>query len=413
MKLSGKKKYSSIPLYVLLYMAWRNLSAKKLRSFLTIIGIVVGVGAIFFLISLGLGLQQLVTQEVIGGNSVKSIDVTSPNSKILSLNQETTQKVANLANVEKLGRSYSFASSLSSNGSEIDAIAYGIDKNYQELSDFSVTAGRLIGESDINTAFINKATLASIGVDKPEDAIGKSLELKIPLKLNNQTGDKDEPSNKTITESFKIVGVIDSGAGSEVFIPDYVFSNSGVNDYSQLKLITNDKGKVSNLRGQIESLGLETKSPLDTIDEINQIFRYFNLILGGFGSIGMIVAILGMFNTLTITLLERSKEIGLMLALGARNKDMRRLFVYEATMLSVIGSVIGIALAIAVAQFANILMNRFARNRGVNDAFAIFATPLWLILSLIGLMVVVGLAVVYLPAKRAEKINPIDALRRE
>ncbi|MBP6880836.1 ABC transporter permease [Candidatus Saccharibacteria bacterium] len=408
MQKKNKNKYPSIPENVIIFMSWRNLLEKKLRSFLTIIGIVIGVGAIFFLVSLGLGLQQLVTNEVIGGNTVKSIDITSPNSKIIKLDSENSKKIQNLPNVDKLGKSYSYASSLSINGSEIDAITYGIDQNYQEMSDFSIIGGGLMRPKDTKSAIINKATLEAIGIDSANKVIGSELSLNIPLKDNSGSS-----ANKNkISETFKIAGVIDSGTGSEVFIPDYIFSNAGVRQYSQLKLVPNNIESTTNLRGQIESLGFETKSPLDTVNEINQIFRYFNIILAGFGSIGMVVAVLGMFNTLTITLLERSKEIGLMMALGARNKDMRKLFIYEATMLSIIGSVAGITLAVIVAKVTNVILNNFAQNRGVNDTFSVFATPAWLIFSLIAAMVLVGLIVVYIPSKRAEKINPIDALRR-
>ena len=127
----------------------------------------------------------------------------------------------------------------------------------------------------------------------------------------------------------------------------------------------------------------------------------------------MIVAVLGMFNTLTISLLERTKEIGLMVALGGRHKDMRRLFVIEAMLLSVMGSVIGIAMAIITGMVINVSMNQFARGRGVTDGFDLFATPIWLVMGLIVFMVAIGFIVVLLPARRAQKINPIDALRRE
>ena len=127
----------------------------------------------------------------------------------------------------------------------------------------------------------------------------------------------------------------------------------------------------------------------------------------------MIVAILGMFNTLTISLLERTREIGLMIALGARRKDMRMLFMLEAVILSLIGSIMGIIMAMITGSILNLVVSRLAHGRGVQDSFSLFSNPLWLVVSLIVFMVLVGLGVVILPARRAEKINPIDALRRE
>ena len=135
--------------------------------------------------------------------------------------------------------------------------------------------------------------------------------------------------------------------------------------------------------------------------------------LVGFGAIGMIVAVLGMFNTLTISLLERTQEIGLMMALGGRNSDMRKLFIFEALLLSVIGAATGIILAIISGLGVDAYMNHFAQNRGVSDGFSLFATPPLLVVGLMGFLVLVGLIVVYIPARRAQKISPIDALRRE
>ena len=183
--------------------------------------------------------------------------------------------------------------------------------------------------------------------------------------------------------------------------------------FSQVKIEAASSRDVAILRPQVESLGFLTASPADTIDQINQFFKFFNVMLAGFGAVGMIVAVLGMFNTLTISLLERTKEVGLMVTLGGRNRDMRKLFVLEAILLSVAGAVIGILMAVILGQTINLIMNGFARKRGVTDYFQLFATPPWLILGMIGFMLCVGLLAVYLPARRAARINPIDALRRE
>ena len=174
-----------------------------------------------------------------------------------------------------------------------------------------------------------------------------------------------------------------------------------------------DTNQVESLRKQIESLGFETASPVDTLDQINQVFKFFTIILGGFGAIGMVVSVLGMFNTLTISLLERTQEIGLMMAMGSRNRDMRRLFIIEAFLLSVVGAAAGITLAVIGGKGVNLIMNSFAHGRGVTGDFELFSTPLWLMGALLVFMVIVGMLVVFFPSRRAAHINPLDALRRE
>lgn len=401
-----KKGPHSIPLKSLMYIAWRNLVHKKLRAFLTIFGIVIGIGAIFFLLSFGIGLQQLVTSEVIGNQSINAIEITTPNSKILKLDEKALQRIRNLPHVERTGGSYSRAGILKHSGGEVDSVTYGVDSTYQDLSNLRIVSGRELTSDDDKSILVNQAALSAIGLQADKRALGKKINILIPI--------NDSVNGATrISDSYSIVGIIDAGAGSEIFLPKHVFQTAGIEVYNNLKVEADDSTAVGPLRKQIESLGFMTVSPIDTIDQINQMFDFFNIILVGFGSIGMIVAVLGMFNTLTISLLERTKEIGLIIVLGGRNRDIRKLFIFEAVLLSLIGAIIGIILAILAGQLINIAMNAFARGRGVTDSFALFATPWWLVAASTGFMVLVGLVVVYLPARRAAQINPIDALRRE
>jgi ABC-type antimicrobial peptide transport system permease subunit len=92
---------------------------------------------------------------------------------------------------------------------------------------------------------------------------------------------------------------------------------------------------------------------------------------------------------------------------------MKKLFIFEAVLLSLSGAVIGIVLASIGGEIINVVMNQFAAHRGVTQRFDLFATPLWLTGGTISFMLLVGLAVVYFPARHAERINPIEALRRE
>jgi putative ABC transport system permease protein len=401
-----KKIYTSVRTRVLFGIAWRNLVAKKLRSLLTIFGVVIGIGAIFFLLSFGLGLQQLVTDQVIGDQSVKSIDVSSPNSKLIKLDDELINDIRGFQHVEKVGSQFSFPGSLQQSGAEVDTVVYGIDLAFQEMITLNLIAGRNIANEDYRHVLINLTALESIGIKDHKAAIGQKISIVVPLE--NLKLEQTE-----IRDQFEIIGVIDSGSGNEIFMPSSNLYLAGVTTYQNVKLIVDDPVNVPQVRSQIESRGLQTTSPVDTLDQINQIFRIFTFILIGFGSIGMIVSILGMFNTLTISLLERTREIGLMMALGGRNSDMRKLFVFEAVLISFFGALIGIVLAIIGGKIVNFWMNRFASSRGVNDTFEIFSTPLWAVLALIGFTVMVGLLVVFIPARRAQKINPIEALRRE
>ncbi len=127
-----------------MFMAWRNLTHKKMRSFLTLFGIVIGIGGIYFLISLGLGIQQLVTDRVVGGESVKSIDVTTANEKNISLDSDTYTKLKNLPHVIGIGGMYSFAGLVNLRGSSVDAVVYGANDSYLKMLDLKLLSGSLI-----------------------------------------------------------------------------------------------------------------------------------------------------------------------------------------------------------------------------------------------------------------------------
>lgn len=402
---ASTRQYKHIPLSMLLYIAWRNILNKKLRTSLTIVGIVIGVASIFFLVSFGLGLRDLVEKEILGNESVRSISVETPNSKILKLNTETVERIKGLAHVSEISSIFTFPGVMGHDSSQIQSIVYGIDVTYQDLTPLNITKGSVLNDPDANSALVNTSALKSMGMSDSDTLLGQTIQITVPLST--------EDASKEFQGNFKVVGILDSGTGAEVFISKRTFEALGLDTYSTVKLLANDSDNVPQLRSQIESIGFQTASPIDTIEQVNQVFRFFNIILLGFGLIGMVVAVLGMFNTLTISLLERTKEIGLMIALGSRPKDIRRLFILEATLLSLIGSIAGIVLASITALIVNVVLYRIASIRGVNEYFTLFAMPWWLTIVTILFMLLVGLLVVYFPAKRAQKIKPIDALRRE
>ncbi len=399
------KHHPRIPQRTLIYMAWRNIFSRKLRSFLTVFGVVIGVSSICFLVSFGLGLQHIVTNEVIGDTSLKAIEVSSPNSNIIKLNPEVTNKIRTFGSVEQLGVQYSFPASITARGGEIDSVIYGVDPVFQGLTSLNIIKGRLLQKEDSSQIVVSTATLKSLGINDPQAAIDQKLSAVIPI-----IGVK--AAKTEIKQDFTVVGVIDSGSNNEIFVSNGIFDAINVESYKNVKVVVNDIADVPAVRKQIESNGLQTSSPIDTLAQINQLFKFFNIVLAGFGGIGMIVAVLGMLNTLTISLLERTKEIGLMITLGGRPKDMRRLFMYEALLLSLLGGIVGILLSISTSKIVNLILNKAAESRTV-EQFDVFSTPLLLSVGLVGFMVLIGLVVVYFPARRAQKIDPIDALRRE
>lgn len=422
-----KNKYAAkyIRIKVIFMIAYRNMVYKKLRTWLTVGGVVIGIGAIVFLVSLGLGLQSLVTKEVVGSKSVKAIDVTSPKPKILHLDNEAINKFKKYSEVTDTGKTYSFAGKVNFLNSTTDSVIYGADKNYLELSSLRLVSGKSIELKNNNDILVNVSLLKTMGIKEPSKVVGQKLKILIPEeKLNSSTVPTTNPSlpsstssssfaNKAFESEMNIIGVLETGSSSEVFAKDSLFERAGFRDYNQLKLVVRNNEDVSKVRRQIESLGYTTASPIDTLEQINQVFTILNILLAGFGGIGMIIAVLGMFNTLTISLLERTREIGLMVSLGARKRDVRRLFVIEALFLSMMGAMIGILAAWGLGSAINLVLMNYAKARGVSQSMTLFYIPLWLVLFIMIFTCLVGFIVVAYPARRAGHISPIDALRHE
>jgi len=387
---------------MIIKLAFLNLRFKRFRSFITVLGVIIGIGSIYLLVSFGQGLQQLVQSQVAGNQAINTVDISSTNSAILTLSPENVRQIQSMTHVTSVSGTYMFASQVTLNGSSVDLVAYGIDSNYLTVSNLTLKSGRLIDATKNDELIINSSLLEAIGVKDTQSIIGKEMSVKFT-----------PTDGKVIDKKMRIVGVVNAETGSEIFVSQKVFQEAGVTNFTQAKAIIDDRSSAESVRHGIESLGFQTSSPVDTLNQINDVFRYFNLILVGFGSIGLIIAVLGMINTLTVSLIERTREIALMMAIGARPKDMQRLFTAEAVMLSLTGGIIGILLAGSLGLVINASLNQFARTRGVVDSFVIFSTSPLLILGMLVFMMTIGVLVSLVPARRAAHINPIEALHQE
>lgn len=391
---------------ILASIAMKNLLAKKLRTLLTVGGIIIGAGAIVFLVSLATGLHQTVNQHVIGSQSVKTIDVTSPNSTTIPLDNSRVNKMRNFAHVTKVAPAFIMPGKISDHGSLTDAVLYGTNNDYINLSSLKFVAGKSsIGSS--KDAIISTSLLSLIGQSNARGAVGQKVTIQTNITPNGGS------SPKLFKTTLTITGVANIGSGVAVYMDGQVLQNAGATQYGQVKVVADNRSNVATIRDQIAGLGLSTASPLDTLSEINTIFTIFTFIVIGFGGIGMVIAVLGMFNTLTISLLERTSEIGLMITMGARKADVQRLLILEALLLSLLGGIGGIIAAWILGLIINQGLTYFAHHHGVTGAVQAFSVTPLLVAATIAFALVIGLFVALYPSRRAARINPIDALRHE
>jgi ABC-type antimicrobial peptide transport system permease subunit len=169
---------------------------------------------------------------------------------------------------------------------------------------------------------------------------------------------------------------------------------------------------VSALQAAIQDLGYRTSSARETVEQANVIFDVFKVLLLFFGSIAVVVAFVGMFNTLTISLLEKTREVGMMRALGATHRDVQRLFLTEALIIGILGGVSGVVLALLTGLAVNGGVAVLAGVTG-NEPATIFYSPALMVAAMFVIASVSSFLTGLYPARRAAKTKILDALRYE
>lgn len=174
----------------------------------------------------------------------------------------------------------------------------------------------------------------------------------------------------------------------------------GISNYSQVKIVIDNKDNLEIVRRQVATLGFTSSSVADTASQINSLFSTVRMALALLGTIALIVAALGMFNTLTVSLLERTREVGLMKAMGMKSEEVKELFLTESMIMGFFGGIIGILLSVLA----------ITKGAGFIDVSYI---PLPFIIFIILTSFIVGLLTGIYPARRATKISALNALRYE
>jgi putative ABC transport system permease protein len=236
------------------------------------------------------------------------------------------------------------------------------------------------------------------------------IDLSVYLPEEQQSGESITRDYINLEKKFRIVGIIDEEGSNFVYIP---FSNSqalDIDSFSKLKVKVDNEENLDIARNAIIDQGFLVSALSDIIEQANQIFRIVQIILGLFGIVALIVSAIGMFNTMTIALLERTQEIGIMKALGATNMDVWNMFLGESVIIGFGGGIGGILIGVFGGELFNYGVNLLAGALG-GEKIDLFFTPFWFILFIMTFSTVVGIVTGIYPANRAAKINCLEALR--
>jgi putative ABC transport system permease protein len=182
--------------------------------------------------------------------------------------------------------------------------------------------------------------------------------------------------------------------------------------YMSLTVRVKGPSQVAAVEDAIKKIGFGTFSLLDATKNLSLFFAVFDSLLGIFGSLALAVATLGIINTLVMAILERRREIGVLKALGAADRDVRQLFFFEAGVMGLLGGIFGVGFGWFIGRAVTIGTNIYLKRQNLPPA-NVFSVPWWLVIAAIGFAVIVSLAAGLYPASRAARLNPVEALRYE
>jgi putative ABC transport system permease protein len=296
----------------------------------------------------------------------------------------------------------------------------------------TLLAGRFFESDDSNEVILGKALVKALGFDSPAEILGEKLVIKA-RGLAPEGGRAFKFKEEQI--EVQVVGVWDPPGGRPgfsregVLLPqDVIQTLPGVGLDSSLQWLR--LGKTSQgydhavvrvhrpadlfrVEQQIQDLGFQTRTLLAQIKDIRKGFLIMDAVLGAVGTVALIVAGLGIINTLLMAVLERYREIGTYKALGASDGDIRVIFLAEVGLVGLLGGLGGLALARLVSWLMEIAVNAYAKNQGFDEPIMAFAFPFYLLAGAVVFALAVSLTSGVYPASRAARVDPIQALRGE
>jgi ABC-type antimicrobial peptide transport system permease subunit len=266
-----------------------------------------------------------------------------------------------------------------------------------------------LSEDAEKQAIVNTAVLKVLGM-KEDEAVGKKFNVSFVV-VGDLLGDGEEKVESAPVE-YTIVGVIPDDKTPFLYVPFIDLRSLGIVNYSQVKLIVHDQAELVKVRRQAEAMGFTTRSVVDTVEQINSLFSTLRKVLVLLGMVALFVAALGMFNTLTVSLLERTREVGLMKAMGMRSSEVQELFLTESTVMGFFGGIFGVLIGFIAGKLLSLVLSLFSVFKGVGF-IDISYIPIPFIFIVILLSLFVGIITGIYPSKRATKISALNALRYE
>lgn len=424
----------------LLVFSLRNLSRRKLRTILTLLSILIGTSFIILMISFGLGMQKNneemiesmggLTNITVRSNDPYGPDTDKKNSKVLNdakiKSFEAMDGVKDVLPVIEIN-----SANILIKNYDAYAMIKGVDVNKMEEFGYTVTEGKNISQNSDDEYIFSNIHVYNNKTGEPIDNIDLMKEKPIirigwkDLQSEMETGKKTYMDFK-----FKPVG---KTSGANMYDPEILMNYKTAKKlymaerelnmsedspkkiserdipYSYVILKANTLEDVKPLQEELTEMGYMTQSNLEFNESMQQQVRTIQLVFGAIGAVALLVAAIGIANTMIMSIYERTKEIGIMKVVGASIKNIRDIFLLESTLVGLIGGVLGVLLSLLVSYVLNKYL--FAGD-DMGGGFSSYI-PIWLMLVSAIFSAVIGLLSGLLPAIRATKISAIDAIRTE
>lgn len=419
--------------------AGRSLKQAKVRTLLT--SLAIGVGAFTITLSLagGQGGREYADSIVKANTDVKELTVSKKQPQQQSVGiQEYSEgsasgsasptgnfEMISLDDIAELEKVDGVESVTPNYAPTINYITREGQKKYvATLSTYSPSvtvefaAGSVDGDLKANQIILTEEYAKILGFSNYEDAIGKKVDINLTklstaFSLTPEVKDYEFTIAGVSSESglaFRSQGslLIPSATAEEM----YTYANQGTPAYGEFFITSvrvEDANQAEAIKEVLDGKGYDAQTAADILGQINIFINVLLGVLLGFGALAILTSVFGIVNTQYISVLERTQQIGLMKALGMSRADVSKLFTFEAAWIGFLGGAIGSALAVLIGTLAN---PAISSALGLGDVYLLIFSPVQIV-SLIAILVLISIVAGLLPARKAAKLDPIEALRTE
>lgn len=456
------------------FLAVRNLRQAKLRTALTTTGVAIGIASLAGMVSLGVGLQDQLVGRFLGSGLFDVVTVTptavgtgrglearvgrgggrragagsaaaprggAPNNpETRPLDDAALAAIRGLPDVKDASPTIVVPVELKYGTTSEFAMARGVPLSAADETEFRTPKFGAFFANDTDRACLLLLDFATrLTASDPKSLIGREITLSYATSSadGGPLGLAMPMQVHEVQEAYRIVGIVEREPGfgaiagqgvSNVMLPlaqaraidatvvtgvqQLLRPSTDLKTFNAITVRVTRADRTKDVEDRLKAMGFNAFSITDALDQAKRAFLVLDILLSLIGSIALAVSSLGIVNTMVMSILERTREIGIMKAIGGSDADIRRIFLVEASTIGLIGGICGVMLGWIVGRIINYGANWYIQSQGGTTG-NLFSLPFWLIAGAIVFSLLVSLAAGVYPATRAARLDPIHALRHD